>query len=127
MLLPSAPTNAERDWYAKRHLLVLTAASILAFTGMAVSMTRFALQGVFTVVFLVPIAFMIVYFVISLLSNSFTRDFDLDAHEALTRSWRPDRYPSMSHSLCKDPGRFAAGPLTSHKNPPRTSRPGARP
>jgi cellulose synthase (UDP-forming) len=95
MLLPSAPTNTERDSYVERHLLVLTAASILAFTGMAVSLTRFALQGVFTVVYLVPIAFMIVYFVISLISNSFTRDFDLEAHEALAASWRPERYPSI--------------------------------
>jgi cellulose synthase (UDP-forming) len=95
MLLPQAPTNVERDSYVRRHLLVLTAASILAFAGMAVSLVRFSLQGTWTVLYLIPISLMIVYFVISQMSNSFTKDFDLETHELLLANWRPAQYPSV--------------------------------
>lgn len=94
-MLPTPPDNAERNLYVTRHLTVLTMASILAFAGMAVSLTRFALQGSWTMLFLVPIAFMVVYFCISQLSNSFTREFDLAAHDRLVATWKPGRYPSV--------------------------------
>lgn len=99
MQLPSAPSNTERDAYVERHLVVLTTASVLAFTGIAISLTRFALQGKWTMVYFAPLAFMVAYFVISQLSNSFTRDFDLAAHEQLVASWRPESYPGVDIML----------------------------
>ena len=95
MKLPSPPSDAARVRYVQRHLLVLTAASLLAFTGMAVSLVRFSLQGRWTMLYLLPVGFTIVYFVISQRSNSFTRDFDLERHDRLVAAWRPQHAPSV--------------------------------
>ena len=103
--MPSPPNDRERNLYISRHLLVLTMSSILAFAGMAVSLTRFSLQGDWTGLFLVPITFSVVTFCISQLSNSFTRGFDLAAHDRLVNAWRPGKYPSVDVFLpsCGEP------------------------
>ena len=93
--MPSPPDEHERYWYVRRHVVVLTTASIVAFSFMAVSMVKFSLQAPATLVYLIPIAFIVGHFLVSQLSNGFSRSFDIAAHERLVSGWNPSAFPSV--------------------------------
>lgn len=94
-VVPRPPDDRERVTYVQRYLLVLTTASVLAFVGMAVSLVRFSMQGTWTMLYLVPVCFTVLYFVISLASNSFTRDWDVDRHDRFVAGWAPEHAPTI--------------------------------
>ena len=73
----------------------MTTASIIAFSLMAVSMVKFSLQSSVTLVYLIPVAFIIGHFLISQVSNGFSPSFDIDAHEQLIGRWNPSTSPSI--------------------------------
>jgi cellulose synthase (UDP-forming) len=55
--------------------------------------------------FLPFLVFTVVYYVVSLSVNGFSRDFDLRAHQRLRSSWRPAMYPTVDVFLpvCGEP------------------------
>ncbi|MEV6495025.1 hypothetical protein AB0M20_41350, partial [Actinoplanes sp. NPDC051633] len=93
--VPLPPTDAEKYLYAKRRLFPLTCASLISFSCLLISQTSFIKTAPW-LLWLVPLTvFTVVYYLISLVVNGFTRGFDMEAHKRLVRAWRPERWPSV--------------------------------
>ena len=88
----------------KRRLWVLTLASVVSFGCLTVSQVALA-QASPRWIFGPPLAFTVVYYLVSLSVNGFTRGFDLANHQQLVRDWRPEGYPSVDVFLpvCGEP------------------------
>jgi cellulose synthase (UDP-forming) len=109
-ILPGPPDDAERTSYEWRALTYLTAglfiSSICVVLAQALMEIRnasilpaaAALFGTYTLVY-------VVYQAVSLPVNFAGRSFDLPAHDALTASWQPRRYPDVDVYLpiCGEP------------------------
>jgi Glycosyltransferase like family 2 len=102
--LPSPPTTVEKTSYVDRHLGYLTLVVLIGYSSIIIS------QGIMEVRYrtwvLAPwTVFTIIYLLVSLFSNFTGRDFDLAAHRALVRAWRPRRYPTVDIFLpiCGEP------------------------
>jgi len=93
--LPVAPTDVEKHNYVHRHLPLIVGSTVLSMAGVAVSMTHFGLIDPGVWVFLAFLAFTVVYFLISLRVNAFSRSFDLAAHHQLVRHWQVSTYPTI--------------------------------
>lgn len=104
-LLPAPPSDDERYLYARRRLWVLTVASLVSMGCLALSQFRLTSATPLLWLFAPLLAFTVVYYLVSLRVNAFTRDFDLDEHRRLVREWRPERYPSVDVFLpvCGEP------------------------
>jgi cellulose synthase (UDP-forming) len=104
-LLPQPPDNAEKYSYTSRRLWVLTCFSIISFTCLVASQVSLARYSAWLWVYLPFLLFTVVYYLISLRVNGFTKDFDLKAHRALVHAWRPERYPTVDVFLpvCGEP------------------------
>ena len=104
-LLPKPPTDAEKYAYAKRHLWVLTVSSLISFCCLLVSQFTLAASTPWMWAYMPVLIFTILYYLISLRVNGFTRDFDIKAHKKLVREWRPGHYPSVDVFLpvCGEP------------------------
>ena len=93
--VPLPPTDAEKYLYAKRRLAPITIFSLISFTGLLISQLMFFRTAPWLLA-LVPLTlFTVVYYIISLGVNGFTKGFDLAAHKALITSWQPTRWPSV--------------------------------
>ncbi|MFG2869748.1 glycosyltransferase family 2 protein [Streptomyces sp. NPDC048338] len=104
-LLPVPPSDAEKYGYVRRRLWCLTLTSLVSVGCLAVSQYRLiastpALWGFAP--FLVLTAF---YYLISLHTNLFSRDFDLSSHRTLVDGWRPATPPTVDVLLpvCGEP------------------------
>ena len=86
LVLPEPPTDIERGLYVKRHLKVLAAALIVASIGITYSLVRISLAIRWGEVLLVYSCYAALSFSVSLYSNYFTKDFDVDGHDAFVRS-----------------------------------------
>jgi cellulose synthase/poly-beta-1,6-N-acetylglucosamine synthase-like glycosyltransferase len=95
LVLPEPPTDIERGLYVKRHLKVLAAALIVASIGITYSLVRISLAIRWGEVLLVYSCYAALSFSVSLYSNYFTKDFDVDGHDAFVRSWHFNSYPSI--------------------------------
>ncbi|MGH3304582.1 MAG: glycosyltransferase family 2 protein [Streptosporangiaceae bacterium] len=103
-LLPSPPTAAEKISYVDRHRGYLTLVVLIGYSSIIVSQAIMEVR--YHAWVLAPwTAFTIVYLLISLVSNFVGRDFDLAAHQALVRNWRPRHYPDVDVFLpiCGEP------------------------
>ncbi|WP_443066276.1 glycosyltransferase family 2 protein [Streptomyces sp. NBC_01262] len=104
-LLPEPPSDGEKYAYARRHLWVLTVSSVISFCCLAFSQYKLAQSNPLLWLYAPPLVFTVIYYLISLRVNGFTPDFDLKAHKALVRSWRPEVYPTVDVFLpvCGEP------------------------
>ena len=104
-LLPEPPSDAEKYSYAKRYLWVLTLSSMVSFCCLVASQVSLASSTSLMWAYMPVLAFTIVYYLISLRVNGFSRDFDVKAHKRLVRGWRPEVYPDVDVFLpvCGEP------------------------
>ena len=104
-LLPQPPDDREKYSYIQRHLWVLTCCSLVSFSCLALSQFRLAQSTFWLWLYLPFLAFTILYYLVSLSVNAFSRDFDLRAHRRLRWSWRPIAYPTVDVFLpvCNEP------------------------
>jgi cellulose synthase (UDP-forming) len=94
-LLPEAPTDAEKHLYVKRNYNLLMVFSIISFTCVTVSMTRFLFANPLLWSLFGFLILTVAYFVISFIVNVPTKGFDFKAHKALVAAWRPRKYPTV--------------------------------
>jgi len=104
-LLPQPPDDKEKYSYVKRNLWVLTASSLVSFSCLVVSQYQLARSSPWLWAYVPFLIFTILYYLTSLRVNAFTRDFDLEKHKELVRSWSPREYPSVDVFLpvCGEP------------------------
>lgn len=104
-LLPQPPDDREKYSYIKRYLWVLTCCSMVSFGCLALSQFRLAQSTPWLWVYLPFLLFTILYYLVSLSVNAFSRSFDLRAHRRLRWSWRPPVYPTVDVLLpvCGEP------------------------
>ncbi|WP_329303554.1 glycosyltransferase [Streptomyces sp. NBC_00659] len=104
-LLPVPPSDSEKYSYVGRRLRVLTVASLVSISCLALSQFRLFSSAPLLRFFYPLLAFTVLYYVISLWVNLFSRDFDLSRHQKLVGAWRPDVYPSVDVFLpvCGEP------------------------
>jgi cellulose synthase (UDP-forming) len=104
-LLPQPPDDHEKYFYVKRRLWVLTCCSLISFGCLTVSQSNLVQSSPWMWAYLPLLFFTIVYYLISLRVNAFTRDFDFRGHLQLVRSWRPYFYPTVDVFLpvCGEP------------------------
>ncbi len=94
-VLPSAPTDQERDLYAGRSYVPMALATAAASLFVLVSSIRFTLLSSALVVLLPYFLFMGLYGLIALYINASSRRFDLAGHHERVRDWDPARLPSV--------------------------------
>ena len=97
--LPSPPTDEEKYWYLGRQHRWLLALQALSFALIAYSVARFATADVRLILFLVPMTLYAVTLVISLMSGSRRRRFDLADHLRRVKLWSPPVMPSVTVML----------------------------
>ncbi|HSX32388.1 MAG TPA: glycosyltransferase [Candidatus Saccharimonadales bacterium] len=94
-LLPNPPTDDEKYSYVKRGVNFLMPFSIISFFCLTVSVASFLLSHLVLWPLLIMLFISVVYFGISLIVDSFTKGFDVEAHKRLVAGWKPDRYPTI--------------------------------
>ncbi|MEY9965990.1 cellulose synthase (UDP-forming) [Streptacidiphilus sp. MAP12-16] len=104
-LLPQPPNDVEKYSYTNRRLWILTCCSIISFSCLLVSQVALARSTPWLWIYLPFLVFTVIYYLISLRVNGFTKDFDIKAHRALVRAWRPEEYPTVDVFLpvCGEP------------------------
>jgi cellulose synthase/poly-beta-1,6-N-acetylglucosamine synthase-like glycosyltransferase len=104
-VLPDPPDNREKYSYIRRHTWVLTVCSLASFPLLLFSQVQ--MMGNYSWFwFYAPfVAFGALFFMLPLLTDGFSRGFDLDKHRGLVETWRPLRYPSVDVFLpvCGEP------------------------
>ena len=94
-LLPEPPTANEKYLYSSRGMKFILPLSIISFSCITLSTTSFllhqpALWGLYIV-----LSVNAIYFLASLMVNSFTKGFDVASHKRIVAGWRPGDYPSV--------------------------------
>ncbi|GAA3374435.1 hypothetical protein GCM10020367_38280 [Streptomyces sannanensis] len=104
-LLPLPPTEAEKYSYVKRRLWVLTLCSLVSFVCLAVSQLRLSESTPLLWLYTPLLVFTVVYYLVSLRVNAFSRGFDIERHWRLVCEWQPEVYPSVDVFLpvCGEP------------------------
>jgi cellulose synthase (UDP-forming) len=104
-VLPPPPDDQEKYAYTDRNLPYLTMTLVVSASCLIVSQIRFEAHDPVPWPFLAFTATYAIYQLISLPVNFTGRGFDLAAHQARIRAWRPDRYPSVDVYLpiCGEP------------------------
>ena len=99
------PDNNEKYAYIHRNLPYLTTSLAISAACLIISQVRFEAHDPMSWPFMVFTATYIIYQVISLPVNFTGRGFDVAAHEARVRAWRPAGYPSVDIYLpiCGEP------------------------
>ncbi|HET8915825.1 MAG TPA: cellulose synthase catalytic subunit, partial [Propionibacteriaceae bacterium] len=104
-VLPSPPDVHEKYCYIRRHIWVLISCSVISFGCLTLSQWRLVHSTPWMWLYLPFLLFTILYYVVSLSVNAFSKDFDLHAHRRLRTSWRPTAYPDVDVFLpvCGEP------------------------
>jgi cellulose synthase (UDP-forming) len=104
-VLPAPPDDNEKYAYIHRNLAYLTTTLVISAGCLIVSQIRFEVHGPVPWPFMAFTGTYIIYQVISLPVNFAGRGFDLAAHQARIRAWRPPSYPSVDIYLpiCGEP------------------------
>ena len=104
-VFPPPPDDHEKYAYVRRNLPYLTITLVVSATCLIISQIRFELHGPVPWPFMAFTATYVLYQVISLPVNFTGRGFDLRAHQARVRAWRPEKYPSVDIYLpiCGEP------------------------
>jgi cellulose synthase (UDP-forming) len=101
----SVPDDAEKYAYVDRDLPYLATLLFIGAGCLTVSQVRFESHAPAGWIFMIFTATYVIYQAISLPVNFTGRGFDLAAHQALVRSWRPACYPAVDIYLpiCGEP------------------------
>jgi cellulose synthase (UDP-forming) len=94
-LLPSAPTDQERDLYAGGNYLPLAVFTAVAGLLVLVSSVRFTLLATPLLILLPYLGFIALYALVALYINCTTKSFDVASHAERVAGWAPDRLPSV--------------------------------
>jgi cellulose synthase (UDP-forming) len=94
-VLPSPPSDEEKYSYVERHLSVLLVSSIVSLTCLTISQLHLVLIRSWLWVLIPYLAFILVYYLISLRVNLPSRNFDLRTHQAIVAAWSPMTYPTV--------------------------------
>jgi cellulose synthase (UDP-forming) len=102
---PHPPDDDEKYRYIQRNLLYLTTVIFIGSCCLIASQLSFELHDLVLAPFGVFTATYIVYQAMSLPVNFAGRGFDLDAHQARIRAWRPSAHPDVDIYLpiCGEP------------------------
>ena len=105
LVLPPPPDDNEKYAYTHRNLPYLTTSLVIGASCLIISQIRFEAHAPVPWPFMIFTATYIIYQAISLPVNFTGRGFDLAAHQARIRAWRPLRYPSVDIYLpiCGEP------------------------
>jgi len=99
--VPLPPTDAEKYVYDKRRLPVLMIASLVSFSCLLASQTLL-LRSTPAMLLLAPaVGFTMIYYLVSVTVNIFTRGFSFQEHDRVVRAWRPERFPR--HEMRNEP------------------------
>jgi cellulose synthase/poly-beta-1,6-N-acetylglucosamine synthase-like glycosyltransferase len=115
LVLPAPPDDDEKYAYVQRNLPYLTMTLVVSGTCLTISQLRFEAHDPALWPFLVFTIIFVLYQVISLPVNFTGRGFDLAAHQARIRGWRPRSYPSVDIFLpiCGEPIEVLANTWTA--------------
>ncbi|HEY2549301.1 MAG TPA: glycosyltransferase family 2 protein [Streptosporangiaceae bacterium] len=104
-VLPHPPDDSEKHAYAYRNLAYLATILVIGSGCLIFSQLRLEFQQPLLWPFMIFTASYVIYQLISLPVNFTGRGFDLAAHDALVRAWRPAEYPSVDIFLpiCGEP------------------------
>ena len=105
LVLPEPPSNEEKGSYAWRSLPFLSVALCVSAVCVIVAQLWIEIRDPIMLVFVGFTVLYAAYQAVSLPVNFAGRSFDLAAHRARVRRWRPFRYPSVSIFLpiCGEP------------------------
>jgi cellulose synthase/poly-beta-1,6-N-acetylglucosamine synthase-like glycosyltransferase len=105
LLLPRPPDDDEKYSYVQRNLLYLAIVLVIGASCLTVSQVRFETHDRVLAPFMLFTAAYVIYQAISLPVNFAGRGFDLAAHQARVRAWRPTSYPCVDIYLpiCGEP------------------------
>jgi cellulose synthase (UDP-forming) len=103
--MPTPPTDDEKWLYIRRGLALVVLASTLSLGCLVVSQALFVRLSPWLLLLVPLFVFTLLYYLISVVVNAFTPDFDLAAHQHTVERWRPGRYPSVDVFLpiCGEP------------------------
>jgi cellulose synthase/poly-beta-1,6-N-acetylglucosamine synthase-like glycosyltransferase len=94
-LLPDAPDIIEKWHYQNRNYKILTIFSVISFSFVTVSMTRFLAANPQIWILFAYLLLTIIYFIVGFIVNVPTKDFDFERHRRLVEKWQPSKYPSV--------------------------------
>jgi cellulose synthase (UDP-forming) len=94
-VLPSLVTSREKYAYMYRHHRKLLFFSLVSFVPGTVSMVSFAFSNSRLIIIQAFVLLTIAYFIVSLIINLFTKDFDVRVHRKLVTNWRPSNFPTV--------------------------------
>jgi len=105
LVFPAPPSDSEKYGYIHRNLAYLTFTLVVSASCLIISQIRFEMHAPGSWPFLAFTATYEIYQAISLPVNFTGRGFDLAAHRARIRAWRPLGYPSVDIYLpiCGEP------------------------
>ena len=103
--VPLPPTKVEKYLYLERALRPMMLASLVSFGCLLASQVLFIRSQPFLWVLAPFTALTVVYYLVALSVNAFTRGFDARAHQRIVREWCPEEYPSVDVFLpvCGEP------------------------
>ncbi|MGH7203183.1 MAG: glycosyltransferase family 2 protein [Candidatus Levyibacteriota bacterium] len=93
--LPNAPTDEEKYLYIKRSSNVLLIPSLISFSTIQISMFGFITNNLLLWPLLGYFILTITYFLISLIVNAFSGNFDIDNHKKLVNKWEDSLYADV--------------------------------
>lgn len=104
-VLPVPPDDAEKFGYARRRVWILTGSSLISFSCLTLSQFRLARSTPWLWAYLPLLGFGVLYYLISLRVNAFSRDFNVREHRRLVASGRLHPHPTVDVFLpvCGEP------------------------
>jgi cellulose synthase/poly-beta-1,6-N-acetylglucosamine synthase-like glycosyltransferase len=105
LVLPRPPDDIEKHSYCSRSLLYLVSALAISSAFVVAAQVLFEVYNPIAIPFALYTGIYVTYQAVSLPVNFAGRSFDLTAHEARIRTWRPQRWPSVDIFLpvCGEP------------------------
>lgn len=86
-ILPKSPTDHEKYLYVKRYNLQILFFSVVSFVCIQISLWHFLTHNQLLWPLFAYFILTVIYFMVSLVINLFSKDFDLNKHRALVKKW----------------------------------------
>ena len=105
LVLPMPPDDDEKYRYIRHDSWIMAVCAIASFPLIVYSQT-FLMADYHWYLFFAPFVVLgVVFLAIPLMTDGFGKGFDVDSHDRLVSSWKPDRYPSVDVFLpvCGEP------------------------